>query len=255
MEISASRWAIEQFGTQAAEVIRRVVGSLTEAHRRGLAAQAEARLKTKHPYGGTWTAKYELLVEALKDLPGAEVFRPRGASFELIKLNGHVLIPFRHATTLDQPIKAARITNKIPLRVADTFEPLPLQPTLFDEESDEEHAAVADAVADIDPSTPIVYIAFVCNVDSDRLLGVWWGLAPHRDDDGRLNWNPEQLPAEAITARPGKPVVTPSGRETSGPSFDQGELPPVIFTPREVPTDAPPSEPEPQGPAAADNDE
>ncbi|MEU5693651.1 hypothetical protein [Actinosynnema sp. NPDC020468] len=228
-------WAVGLFGGRAEEIGRRLVRALTDAHQRGLMAQEGAHLKTKHAYGGAWTAKYELVVEALRELPGAEVFHPHGAHFDLVRLDGAVLLPFRHATTLSVPIGEAKVTTKVPRRLGEEFQPRLPELTLFDVERAEEPEDAAEdgdggAGELIDVDTPVVYVGFVCNAGSDRLLGAWWGLAPHRDAEGKLWWTPSALPLSAPTP------LTLAG--ATGPGFDQGELPLVPVKSKVDPVDA-----------------
>ncbi len=119
----------------------------------------------------------------LSDLPGFEMIKPKGASYRLAVVNGRVLIPFRHATSMNKPIGQAKLGSLIPRRIARDNGVLP-ERTLFDEPD----GITADAKDATDSPTAgevaadaralnltVAYIGYVANADSDEVQAVWWG--------------------------------------------------------------------------------
>src|SRR5688572_13887181 len=83
-------WAMRRFGAEAAAVLPgAVVAALAEAHGDAVAAQAASGTPKRDPYGHTMkNRQHECLVARVRagEVPGAEVIRPRGASFELVRI-------------------------------------------------------------------------------------------------------------------------------------------------------------------------
>lgn len=121
--VTPSQWAVERFGEQAAEVTKRVVTGLARGQRSARLVQVAAKnagAKDKRPYGSMWATRYSQVIEQfdLADMPGYEARKPKGASYSLAVINGCVLIPFRHATSLKEPISSAKLSTKIPKQVS-----------------------------------------------------------------------------------------------------------------------------------------
>ena len=216
--------------------------ALTDAQRAALAAQDASRLRARHPYGGTWLARYEFLVNALHDLPGAQIVRPHGAGYRLVLLNGCLLVPFAHSKTLTEPpISKARVPSALLRELTAAAVPPPHEPLALFIPDPPATGGARPAVATLPPGTEVVYIAFVANADSDGLLAAWWGIPQFQDSEGGLTWSPDQLPvhlAERVDPDPAQftPVV-PAPRR----AFDQGELPELALGARNVPTEPPPA--------------
>lgn len=101
MDESVSSWAQKRFGDVAQELRDAVVAAIPEAHASGVTAQVGSKTSMRDPYGHTMKRRhYECLVEACEDIPGVEVFHPRGASFDLVRLTqtGTILLPWRYAS-------------------------------------------------------------------------------------------------------------------------------------------------------------
>lgn len=244
VEVVLPPWGRARFGDAASDVTLRVVQALTDAQRAGAAAQDASRLRAKHPYGSAWTARFEFLADALQDLPGAEVIRPRGAGYRLVMINGCLLVPFLHSKTLtDPPMSRARVPSALLRELTAVAIPQPRAPlALF--ESDEAGGTASGGtgrlVAGIDPNTPVVYIAFVCNADSDGLLAAWWGTPEAQDKDGNLTWAPEPLPVHLADrhdrSRPTAVAAAPQR------TFDKGEIPDLAMDARSRTVETPPTE-------------
>jgi hypothetical protein len=74
----------------------------------------------KRACGSTWATRYKLVVDQfeLDSLPNYQPVKPKGAPYNLAVVNGRVLIPFRHATSLNVPIFQARLSTTIPHKVS-----------------------------------------------------------------------------------------------------------------------------------------
>jgi hypothetical protein len=253
-DVAVSRWAVEQFGDQAAEVMKRVVTALTKAHRAAWRVQVtavEQGASNRRPYGSMWVELYHFFTEEFQDLEGVHKFRPPGASYSLVVLNSRVLIPFRYSTNLRDPIGSAKIKSEVPKKVSRNFGVKP-PPTLFDdidEPVDGPEAAEAAAAAGL----TVIYIAFAANADTDRLLAAGWGTTVSLDKDGRLNWTPEKLRidiADESAADSSTPGGLAAGPSSTTSSFDEGEQPALDVSPRHQPVPVSSPEPEPTTPTA-----
>jgi hypothetical protein len=238
VETGPTPWVVERFGQHADAVMVGVVQALAAAQRAGLAAQDASGLRARYPYGSTWPARYEFLVNALRDIPGAEVIRPHGAGYRLVMINGCLLVPFLHSKTLtDLPISQARVPSALLRELTAAAVPPPREPlALFPPDAaGERYTAAGDRAGSvIAPDTVVVYIAFVANADSAGLLAAWWGIPRAQDQHGRLTWNPDPLPLH-MADRAGLTPVIPAPRQP----VDQDELPGLVIGTRRRPADAP----------------
>jgi hypothetical protein len=267
-----SEWAVKQFGNSALDVAKYVVRGLMRGQRSARLVQAAAHAEgatDNYAYGSMWNTRYQVIVDQfeLADLPGYEMIKPKGASYQLAVVNGRVLIPFRHATSMNKPIGQAKLGSLIPRRIAREHGVLP-ERTLFDEpdsvttdvEDVPDSPTVGEVAADARAlNLTVVYIAYVANADSDEIQAAWWGTPTSLEDNGDMVWSPEQLDltiagdyANGATGT-GLHVV---GTAADAPGFAQGDEPEVTVTalPRKI--EHPTSEAEPSSPdAAAEDDE
>lgn len=258
-----SEWAVEQFGEDAVDVAKYVVRGLIRGQLSARAVQAAARAEgasDNFAHGSMWSTRYQLVVEELAsaDLPGFEAIKPKGASYRLAVVNNCVLIPFRHATSLNKPIRQAKLGSLIPRRIARESGVLP-ERTLFDEL---DPAPVAVTGDEIDSPTlgevaaearalnmKVCYIGYVANADSDDILAAWWGTPESLEDDGTMVWSPEQLDLSIVDgldaglADVGMRVV---GVAAGTPGFAQGEEPDLGVAPKHREEERPVSEIEPE---------
>lgn len=257
-----SQWAVAQFGAHAPDVARHVVLGLVRGQRSARVVQEVATgegADDRRAYGSMWAARYKVVVDQfeLADLPGYEAIKPKGASYSLAVINGRVLIPFRHATSLKEPISRARLGTKIP-RAVSRANGVPSAPTLFEVDGADAEPTVAEAAAAAHKENlTVVYVAYVANADSDDVLAAWWGTPTSLEDDGSMSWAPEPIDLAVATvgttATRGGLQVAGSGAASAG--FTQGELPPLAVTARSETVQLPSAEAEERDDEARDGDE
>lgn len=265
-EVAPSRWAIEQFGEHAAEVMRRVATGLARGQQAARLVQVTATAagaEDKRPYGSMWATRYHQVVSQfdLASLPGYEPHKPKGASYSLAVVNGRVLIPFRHATSLKEPISCAKLSTKIPRKVS-RDNGVDRAPTLFDtpEATDAEaNPTVAEAAeAAKAEKLTVIYVAYVANADSDEILAAWWGTPHSLEDDGTMLWEPERLDMSiATTQNPSSSHQDLPNAGTTIPAqgFAGGEVPSLDVRPRFEAITRPSAEHEPTIPDTENGDE
>lgn len=266
-----SAWAVDQFGDAAPEVAGHIVRGLIRGQRSARMVQAVARAEgatDNYAFGSMWNTRYQVIVDQfeLADLPGYEVIKPRGASYRLVVVNGRVIIPFRHATSMNKPIGQTRVGSLIPRRLARDSGVLP-ERTLFDEADsriDPQDATDSPTVGEVAAEAralnlSVVYVAYVANADSDEIQAAWWGTPVSLEDDGGMVWFPEQLDlnlATGDTTGSSGAALGVVGIGAYSPGFAQGDEPALDVTARHRREDFPGSEAEPESSdAAAEHDE
>jgi hypothetical protein len=266
-----SEWAVEQFGDTALDVARYVIRGLMRGQRSARMVQAAARAEgatDNYAFGSMWNTRYQVIVDQfeLADLPGYDIIKPKGASYRLAVVNGRVLIPFRHATSINKPIGQAKLASLIPRRIARDSGVLP-ERTLFDEpdatpDADDvtDSPTVGEVAADARAlNLQVVYIGYVANADSDEVQAVWWGTPVSLEDDGSMVWFPERLDlsiAADDTTSATDTGLRPVGIPADAPGFAQGDEPALDFTPKPRTDELPASEVEPSTTdAVAEDDE
>ncbi|WP_040837383.1 hypothetical protein [Nocardia brevicatena] len=266
-----AEWSVELFGDDVADVARYVVRGLIRGQRKARAVHAAARAEgsvDNYAYGSMWNTRYQVVVDEfeLADLPGYEVIKPKGASYRLAVVKSCVLIPFRHATSMNKPISQAKLGSLIPRRLARESGVQP-ERTLFDDLADN----TTDANGEIDSPTvgevaaqaralnlTVVYIAYVANADSDNIQAAWWGTPISLEEDGTMVWFPEQLDlgiADQYTTGTLKTGLRVAGTATSAPGFAQGDEPDLDVTAKSRKDELPVSEIEPTTPDVASQDD
>lgn len=263
-EVTPSRWAVEQFGEQAAEVMRRVVTGLVRGQKGARLVQVAAEgagARDKRPYGSMWATRYGQVVAQfdLASLPGYEAYKPRGASYSLAVVNGRVLIPFRHATSLTQPISSAKLSTKVPQKVSRDNGVEPAL-TLFDTPDAagaEADPTVAEAAAAAKTEKlTVIYVAYVANADSDEILAAWWGTPDSLEDDGTMQWKPERLDMSVAIAQDSsrsRGDVRDAGTAVPAQGWAGGKMPSLDLSPEK--TEHPSTEQEPTIPETEAGDE
>jgi len=69
-------------------------------------------LMTEHAYGGAWPVRFEELVKHLRDLPGAQVVKPHGRTFEVVLVNNYVFVPLEYAKDEKLPVEHRSVIKK-----------------------------------------------------------------------------------------------------------------------------------------------
>lgn len=268
-----SKWAVEQFGDDAADVAKYVVRGLISGQQSARKVQAAARAEgvgDNRPFGSMWSARYQKFVDELRlaDLPDYEVVKPKGASYQLCVVNGRVLIPFRHDTSLRKSIGRAKLDSLIPRRIGQEsgvlpeltlFDELELEASVANEQEPDGSPTFGEVVAQATASNfTVVYVAYVANADSHEIQAAWWGTPISLEHDGRLTWFPEQLDVSPADDNMNNgPDTDLQAVDTNGdaPGFAQGDEPDLGITPKPRKDELPESEVDPMPPDAAAQDD
>ncbi|MFE7932958.1 hypothetical protein ACFU6S_30420 [Streptomyces sp. NPDC057456] len=259
MDIPVSPWASELFtDEETARTVRDGIGqALVNMQANARASQLEADVTSTQVHGITrYRGAFERVSEELADLPGAQLVKPNGFQFELVRIGNGLLYPFCFSKK-DSNVRAARIQNVWSvIRELFAFAPPPEQVDLFGEYAfDPTAVELRPRLAALPTGTRLVLVPFACNAAG--LLKPYWGVAALADGSGTLDWviDPEPLPLPAAAT----PKLTIPQQLTGHPGFDEGAQPIVALAPRpdaERKLDVPPvSEVAPIEPLTNENDE
>jgi len=258
VEYPVGPWVRERFGERAAHVCVALVDALHQALTDARDAQKISKAKLLFPFGSTQaTRRYECIVDALKEMDGAQLIKPKGSPHKLVLLNGNLIYPFRYAKDGSVPIQRARVTEeKVSGLVAELFAfygPEQQQPSLFDPSGDD--AAETDRVpvlTALPEGTRLALLAYASN-DRAGVLNAWLGEG-ELGLRGHVHWLPgryQQLPlgwpasggGESRGYGPSGPFgplpgprpsdpAGPTASPTAGSRFDDGAMPAVPLTTR-----------------------
>ncbi|MFD9630024.1 hypothetical protein [Streptomyces violascens] len=259
MDIPVSDWASELFkGEQTARDVRERIGqALLDMQDNARASQAIADVSSSQVHGvSRYRGAFERVSEQLEDLPGAQLVKPNGFQFNLVRIGNGLLYPFCFAKR-DANVRTARIQNVWSvIRELFAFAPPSAQADLFGQYTfDPSTVALRPRLAALPEDTRLVLVPFACNAAG--LLKPYWGVAALADETGTLEWtiDPEPLPLPDVRT----PKLTIPQQVVGHPGFDEGEQPLVVLAPRpdaERKLDVPPvSEVTPIEPLANENDE
>lgn len=108
--IGPSPWVVEQFGDKvAAELWTRVPEALSTAIDREVTAHPAMTQTTERVLGNPrWPLPYEELVLFLGTLPGAEIISVPRSVYQLVVINGHVVVRGASAKPLGRPCGTPR---------------------------------------------------------------------------------------------------------------------------------------------------
>lgn len=195
-----SDWSTDALGAVAAELREAVLVAIPRAHEFAVAAQAASGTRRRDTYGHTLkNRQYECLVEEGL-LDGVEVFQPRGASFELLRVTATktVLFPWRYATSTRVARADARMrTSTFRLDLLSSGE-VPAQLTLDhagldDEDLEAQLAQDATIMDELHRFASVVTIGYASSPAG--LFDLGWGELKLLDDSGAVRWdNWEPLP-------------------------------------------------------------
>ena len=228
-----------------------LVAGLQQALTDAQNAQKISKAKLLFPFGSTQaTRRYECIVNALKEMDGAQIIKPKGSPHELVVLGDNLIYPFRYAKDGNVPIQRARVTEKkVSGLIAELFAlygPEP-QPSLFDQSGDNPEAASEPARTTLTDQPRLVLLAYASN-ERTGVLNVWLGegdLGPR----GHVGWLPgrhQRLPltwlgsdgdechglSGPVWPVPGPRPTGASASPEASPRFDDGVMPAVPLTAR-----------------------
>ncbi|WP_306206207.1 hypothetical protein [Actinoplanes sp. RD1] len=194
--VGPSDWVIEQFGDKvAAELWTRVPEALNTAIEREVNTHPSVTQTERVLANPRWPLPYEELVLFLGTLPGAEIISVPRSVYQLVVLNGHVVVPWCYGQSArdsirDVPVGRSfgRLARELlrrfgpPWRRSQAETPLPL-----DAVDEREVAKICAAIAKIDPA-PEVVIAGYAGAPHLGLLRACLGEIKSTDN-GTLNWS------------------------------------------------------------------
>ena len=245
-EVGPSPWAIGKFGEHAEALWELVPAAMGAAVERQMDAHAASRLGTLQAFGGAWPARFEELVDRLKPLAGVEVVRPTGAAFQLVVVNGQLLVPFRYADDLGTSHREPRATRRLNKSVRELLTEYGAGPEWVTDElfpiSDAAPTSEARLLGDLRPEG-MVLVYFAANAKAG-LLSLGWGEAAVVKG-GELDWRftemlPLPKPSSPLGARPA-PVDGPRIVANGGsplPRFDDAPMVAPEITAHNAPVDA-----------------
>lgn len=222
------QWLLDKFGSSTADVLQLTQEAVVAGHERARNAQEASGLRQLNPYGNTsWLVVFEEFVLALGNLPGASVLRPKGASYELVVVNGTALCPVRVKRTTgrleDARLKPNRVRRALSALNQNVGEDQTIDLSILGYDED----ALFDPALII-PRGTVGGVLFVpYDVDADAgvaALGIGQGtLLP----DGAVSWADfEEIDLNTRHAGP-RPVATGPERR-----FDSGSVPEPSLHPR-----------------------
>jgi hypothetical protein len=206
--MSVATWLRDSLGETATELRSAVLVAIPRAHEDAAAAQAASGTRKRDPYGHTMkNRQHECLVEAGRSVSGVEVFQPRGASFELLRLTSTktVLFPWRYATStrvarVDAKMRTSSFRRDL-LSMGESTAQLTLEHAGLDDEELEAHLAEQEAVVqELRRYATVVTVGYASNPTG--LLDLGWGVAELLDDKGSVDWTDwESLPWRGSSGR------------------------------------------------------
>jgi len=195
--VGPSAWVIEQFGDDvAAELWTRVPEALSTAIDREVNARPALPQATERVLANPrWPLPYEELVLFLGTLPGAKIISVPKSVYQLIVINGHVLVPWCYGQSArtsmrDAPVGRSfgRLARELlrrfgpPWRRSQAEPPLPL-----DAVDEREVSKICGAISKIVPR-PEVVICGYAGAPHVGLLRACLGEVKSTDN-GSLNWS------------------------------------------------------------------
>ena len=195
--VGPSDWVVEQFGDKvAAELWTRVPEALSTAIDREINAHpAPAQTTERVLANPRWPLPYEELVLFLGTLPGAEIISVHKSIYQLVVINGHVVVPWCYGQSARTSMRDAEVGRSFgrlarellsrfgpPWRRAHTEAPLPL-----DAVDEREVAKICAAITRIDPK-PEVVIAGFAGAPTLGLLRACLGEVKSAEN-GALRWS------------------------------------------------------------------
>ena len=109
--VGPSEWVVEQFGDKvAAELWTRVPEALSTAIEREVNAHPTTAQATERVLANPrWPLPYEELVLFLGTLPGAEIISVPRSVYQLVVINGHVVVPWCYGQSARTSMRDAEV--------------------------------------------------------------------------------------------------------------------------------------------------
>ena len=195
--VGPSSWVVERFGDKvAAELWTRVPEALSTAIDREVNARSAMTQATERILANPrWPLPYEELVLFLGTLPGARIIGVPKSVYQLVLINGHVVVPWCYGQSAGVSMEDAhpgrsfgRLVRELlrrfgpPWRRSRAEPPLPL-----DVVDEREVAKICAAIEKIEPRPEIV-IAGYAGAPNLGLLRACLGEIK-ATDNGSLSWN------------------------------------------------------------------
>ena len=195
--IGPSPWMVEQFGDKvAAELWTRVPEALSTAIDREVNAHPATAQTTERVLANPrWPLPYEELVLFLGTLPGAEIIGVPKSVYQLIVINGHVVVPWCFGQSANASMRDAEVGRSFgrlarellrrfgpPWKRSQAEMPLPL-----DAVDEREVSKICAAITAIDPKIEVVIAGFA-GAPNLGLLRASLGEVKSTDN-GSLNWS------------------------------------------------------------------
>ena len=195
--IGPSPWMVEQFGDKvAAELWTRVPEALSTAIDREVNAHPATAQTTERVLANPrWPLPYEELVLFLGTLPGAEIIGVPKSVYQLIVINGHVVVPWCFGQSANASMRDAEVGRSFgrlarellrrfgpPWKRSQAEMPLPL-----DAVDEREVSKICAAITAIDPKIEVVIAGFA-GAPNLGLLRASLGEVKSTDN-GALNWS------------------------------------------------------------------
>lgn len=195
--IGPSDWLVEQFGDKIAdELWTRVPEALSTAIDREVHAHSAMTQTVERVLGNPrWALPYEELVLFLGTLPGAEIISVPRSVYQLVLINGHIVVPWCYGQSARLSMADAEVGRSFgrlarellgrfgpPWRRSPVESPLPL-----DAVDEREVAKICAAISRIEPK-PEVVIAGFAGAPNLGLLRACLGEVKSTDN-GTLNWS------------------------------------------------------------------
>jgi hypothetical protein len=243
--VTPSAWAVERFEHAAGQLQEAVVAAIVEAHQDAVAAQAASGTPRRDPYGHTMkNRQHECLVARIRDgdVPGAEVFHPRGAAFDLVRIpaTNTVLFPWRYATDGQQAREDVRMRTSgfrrdLLAAVGDGRGQLRLEHAdVQDEELEARLAEEEQLATELRRYARVVTVGYASSPAG--ILDLGWGDAELVGEDGTVDWRHwEPLTTRLNVAPAGdhpqsatplglRPLTAPERVRLRTPRFDDAPL-------------------------------
>ncbi len=195
--VGPSPWVVEQFGDKvAAELWTRVPEALSTAIDREVNAHpAMTQTMERVLANPRWPLPYEELVLFLGTLPGAEIISVPKSVYQLVAINGHVVVPWCYGQSANASMRDAevgrsfgRLARELLRRFGPPWRRSPVEaPLPLDAVDEREVAKICAAIATISPK-PEVVIAGFAGAPNLGLLRACLGEVKSTDN-GNLNWS------------------------------------------------------------------